>query len=222
MKNAIFDAIERHDGDTIRRLVQANPAILEFRNVYQNTPLIVACFDKTCVSTRALLECKANPNIPATQVACYYPLYLAAVRGDLECTRLLIQFNAIPDVIDTDGTTPLTGSILYKTFNVTKVLIPLSNVHYRDPAGSTALSLIWEIRKEGVDFEVVRMLLDRGAKEKERGPEWFEEIRGGRHNAFKTTSLVMTVLKKRCGVSKDMTTMIGKILWETRYSEEWK
>jgi ankyrin repeat protein len=222
MKNAIFDAIEHRDGDTIRRLVQENPAILEFQNIYNNTPLIVACFYKTCISTRVLLECKANPNIPAGHVRLIYPLYVAAVRGNLECTRLLIQHNAIPDVIDTDGTTPLMGSILYKAFNVTKVLIPLSNVHYRDPIGSTALSLICEIPKEGVDLEVVYMLLDRGAKEKERGPEWFEEIRGGRHNAFKTTSLVMTVLKKRCGVSKDMTTMIGKILWETRYSKEWK
>jgi len=220
MKNAIFDAIERRDGDTIRRLVQANPEVLKLRNEFEYTPLVSACFDKTCVSSRVLLECKANPNIPTIQG--WYPLFLAAVSDNLKCVQLLIQFNAIPDVLDTDETTPLLGSILYKKFDVTKVLIPLSNVHYRDSFGSTALSLIRGIEKEKVDLEAVHILLDRGAKEQERGPGWFEEIRGGRHNAFKATSLVMTVLKKRCGVSKDMTTMIGKILWETRYFEEWK
>jgi len=173
-----------------------------------------------------LLEFKADPNAPIKR-SIYNrrtALHFASMRNNIDILLLLLRYNGDPTITDDFHQNALFMSVIFQQWKCAKILIPLSNVHAIDYKGSNVFDYVCTWMDDMSDTKVVEMLLDRGAKrqKQERCPIWIEEIRGGRHNAFKATSLVMTVLKKRCGVSKDMTTMIGKILWETRYFEDWK
>jgi len=172
-----------------------------------------------------LLEFKADPNEPLKKSTFKRTaLHFASMRNNIDILLLLLRYNGDPTITDELHRNALFMSVIFQQWKCAKILIPLTNVHAIDYQGSNVLDYVCTWMDDLNDTKVVEMLLDRGAKrqKQERCPDWIEEIRATRHNTFKATSLVMTVLKKRCGVSKDMTTMIGKILWETRYFEEWK
>ena len=87
-------------------------------------------------------------------------LHLAAVLGNEECFKVLLEFNPKLDSVDKNGSTPLQLAVWNQSMPIIRLILALGiNVNHQDKTGSTALSIACQ---KG-NYEVVEMLLKHGA-----------------------------------------------------------
>jgi ankyrin repeat protein len=96
-----------------------------YKDITYMTSLWVAVFYKHTEVIRLLLEKSANPNLPET-LHCRTPLHEAAWEGNLEITRLLIDFNAKCNAVERDGGTAISDAIYRGHITLVEYLLPLS------------------------------------------------------------------------------------------------
>ncbi|KAK2724436.1 hypothetical protein QYM36_001072 [Artemia franciscana] len=72
--------------------------------------------------TKYLLELNANPNLKLRRSR-WTPLHYAAMKGDLEISRLLVSNGATIDAFTSDGRTPLCWSVIERKVSMTKYLL---------------------------------------------------------------------------------------------------
>lgn len=85
------------------------------------TALYMACYANNCEQVTLLLQLGADPNL--CEVRRTMPLHIAAMRGNLDITKLLLGVQNIKiDFLDKKGYTPLRWALAVNSFSVAKSL----------------------------------------------------------------------------------------------------
>ena len=107
--STIFDAAGRGDVDEIRRLLAADPALVNAATPIGRTPLHLAAAAGHTEAVKALLSLGANPAARRARGAT--PLHEASGKGHLAVVQALLDGGADPQSPDARGCTPLTWAI---------------------------------------------------------------------------------------------------------------
>lgn len=167
---------------------------------------------------KTLLENKANPNIlKETQ---FSPLVYAVRRNDMNIVLLLLKYNADPNGVDWINDTPLHYAAYAFTRFVPILLahgaqLESINVYKKTPlADAIAMG----------NIPAVHLLLDAGAKISNvviAIPKFIQGIIR-KQSSVKHIIVTFFALNKRTKmIHKDLTAMIGAMIWETRRDEVW-
>jgi ankyrin repeat protein len=167
-----------------------------------------------CVA--ALLDAKANPD--KADDSGDAPLHAASTDNCLENVRILIQHKANVNVLSGEKESPLHHASTCGYLTCVEMLVKAgadvdgNNDNYHTPL---ACSIVFK------RFKVAEFLLHSGAKMKNvhphlRVPDWIKEIVAKRHTAMYSTLVVKGLLKRRLGLSKDVTNLLGLYFWNLR------
>ncbi len=134
---ALLDAVQQGDHARVRGLIAAGALPLLSSHVLLTT----AIRRNDAVMVALLLEAGANVNAPGVFGAT--PLFDAAVQGDLEVGRLLLDRGAQPDAVDPrTGTTPLLEAALFGSVEFVELLAARgANLHAVNRDGHNAATL---------------------------------------------------------------------------------
>lgn len=159
---AVFDAVHAGDVQGLRRLLDATPSAVHFRDHDGNTPLHVAVLCDDVAAAEVLLGCGADVNAPSgdhpltEESPQLTPLHMAAYscRGDVPSALidLLLRHGANPNARSWTGGTPLREAISRVNRGTVKALLK----HGADHRGA----LSWASCR---DRGLVEILLHHGA-----------------------------------------------------------
>lgn len=172
---------------------------------------------------RLLLDSKADPNIktPKTRQTL---LHYAAQHNNIACLKLLLQYDADIHATNDDGHTPLFSSVSMGAVSTARLLIEAkSNVNVVDNRGKSVLDCAASFGSYYGEISWIELLLDAGAKITPQNQEHprIAIIYGRLRRTKETLTTLMGIMKKRLGVCKDMRTLIGTLVYSTRYQEVW-
>ena len=74
--------------------------------------LFQAVLDDNVTLLRELLECNHSPNLHSNDESAMTPLHYAADRGNVVIARLLLEFGADVNSVDSDGNIPLMNAVI--------------------------------------------------------------------------------------------------------------
>jgi ankyrin repeat protein len=153
----------------VARLLYQHDANVDIPGDDGQTLLLVVSWDGEPEIVRWLLECGAETNVKEQREG-VTPLHCAAIRGNLETVRILVQHNADIKAKCFDGKTPLHCASERGHLDVVRLLLGSgADVNARKDDGSTPLHgasrrdeiLVWLIQEGKV--AVARLLLKHGA-----------------------------------------------------------
>jgi len=101
----VDDHIESGNIAIVRKLIAANPELIEWRNMWENTLLHIAVQEKQVELVDFLIT--AGCDVNAVDDSGETPLHVAAVFPSKKIAELLVRSGANPDIIDNAGATPL-------------------------------------------------------------------------------------------------------------------
>jgi ankyrin repeat protein len=123
------------------------------------TPLFGASDSGHFETVQWLLSRRANPNVRSTYSG-RTSLHAAAENGDVDISRLLLQYKADIKVQNNEGRTPLHEAVNKTHNNVARLLLEHgSDANSRDNSRDTPL--LGAVKRGG--FEVARLLIEHGA-----------------------------------------------------------
>lgn len=95
----LCNAIKEKSYETIAELLQkgADPNFVDYDNIEAQTPLAEAVFLADIVSTKLLLDNKADPNIPCNWITEEPVLHMAVYRKNSDLIALLLNYGADPN-----------------------------------------------------------------------------------------------------------------------------
>lgn len=148
----LASAVDNEDVDSIKRLVEENPEIIDYQDDEHGATLLLWSVGLRKVkSIEALLECGANPNIPGNELL-GTPLMVATVdpwigsdNEDLNIMKLLLDYDADPNIrilgeetiMFESGTSPLYEAVEI-SFAKTKTLVEGgADINIKTESGST-------------------------------------------------------------------------------------
>jgi ankyrin repeat protein len=120
--STIFDAAGKGDVDEVRRLLAADPVLVNATTPIGRTPLHLAAAAGHAEAVKALLSLGANPAIRGARGAT--PLHEAAGKGHLAVVQALLDGGADPQSPDARGCTPLAWAIRALRIPAVKLLQP--------------------------------------------------------------------------------------------------
>jgi len=155
----IFNAIRADDADEVRRLIEAEPALLDALEE-GFTPLACAAASGADSVVHALLDAGVPPNPPDGSEA-LPPIVAAAAHGQGQTAETLLIHGAHVDARDpTTGATPLLVAATAGDAERVRQLIHWgADLEATDPEGLTA----FQIAHRAGDEAVMKRLLDGGA-----------------------------------------------------------
>jgi ankyrin repeat protein len=158
--NAVFTTAQSGDAEALRRLLDANPRLMEERDAGGSTPLAYAATAGKTNTLRLLLARGAV--VDATNRLGLTPLLHAALRSHAAAVAALLEAGANPNHVDQSGVTALLAASLAGSTNVGRVLLAQGaqvDVVYLP----TKLTALHQAAMLGhADF--VQLLLDHGAR----------------------------------------------------------
>lgn len=170
-----------------------------------------------------LLDSKADPNIKTLKTNTTL-LHYAARFNNNECVKLLLHYGADIHARTNFGQTPLCNSVDMYLLSTSRLLIEAkSNVNAVSTNGMSILDRAARCGDYQRAVSLVQMLLDAGAKttiENQGHPKVVVSY-GRLRRTKETLTTLMGIMKKRLGVCKDMRTLIGTLVYSTRYQEVW-
>jgi len=144
----------------IRALVE-NGAVLDARDNYGQTPLLIAAAGKPA---SALYLIEKNADVRARDASGNTPLLAAAAAGSREVAQALIRRKADVNAADADGTTPLIYAAAHGDALLVKSLLDAgADPMYTDASGHTALDYAVSYKKR----EAALLLYDVQSKMEE-------------------------------------------------------
>ena len=160
--DSIKNIISSHGGLSSSDLAQQNPQNNEEENGYQsalNTPLIVAIRDNN--KEEALRLIRENPMlVNTTNRDGDTPLHWAAINGDADITKALIDAGANIHTVDGNGDTPIMHAAKHGSPEVAALLIDKgARFEEKDSDGRTPLILA----AIGQRTETMQVLIEKGA-----------------------------------------------------------
>ncbi|XP_075470579.1 ankyrin repeat and SOCS box protein 2 isoform X2 [Ascaphus truei] len=158
-QNPIELAIRNREEETLINMIKAGDKLCE-PNTEGWLPLHDAAYYGAVGCTRILL--RAYPaTIDQRTLEEETPLYLATVRGHLECLQFLLESGAEPDIANKNKETPLYKACEWKNTEAVRLLVEhRANVNHRCNRGWTALH-------EAVarnELDIIDVLVKGGAK----------------------------------------------------------
>jgi ankyrin repeat protein len=170
--------------------------------------------------TTTLLDCKAD--VDKADMDGITPLHNALFQGSVECVQLLLHYGANVNLVTRHKASALHFAIgigIWKRNAVVFVRLlfasgALRNIDACDCKGETAITRA--IR--GEQFDSAEFLLHSGAKveKKKDMPDWMNTMIAKRCNVMSSTLVLKGVLKRRLGLSKDVTHLIAIYFWSMR------
>lgn len=149
------------DGDlqTVQEIVQAAPELVNCRDDFENTPLILAAEHPGNTAVIELLL-ERGARINATNQLGRTALVEAASIGDLPNVALLLSYKADLSVVTNEQETPLTFAVVNEYPSVVKALLAAgADVNWKDTNGWMPLTYAVYSRNAGI----VRLLIEAGA-----------------------------------------------------------
>lgn len=135
-KTDCFDIARNGSAEQMRDLYEKDKAIINSKNEFGFTPLILSCYKGNNKVVSFLLE----KNVAIDYVSDEGTALMAAVvKGNIELVELLIKHNANLDLTNSNGTTALMYAVKFNNYEITKLLIEhKSNKTILDKEGKTA------------------------------------------------------------------------------------
>jgi ankyrin repeat protein len=167
-----------------------------------------------CVIT--LLDAKANPE--KADCSGDTPLHAASMNNRLENIRILIQHKANVNALSGNKDLPLHQASANGHLTCVEMLIKAgADVDGINDYHNTPLACSIMFKR----FKVAEFLLHSGAKMKNVQskvdvPYWMNKIVAKRHTAMYSTLVVKALLRRRLGLSKDATNLLGFYFWNLR------
>ncbi len=212
---SVFKSVTDNDSLALRRLI-ANGADVNATDEHGHTALRDAGLECAVV----LLDAKADPN------KCYdndgsTPLMSATINARSEIVRLLIQHKANVNAHVRNAISVMHYAAGFGNETCISLLAAAGaevdgpDIFDRTPL---AYAILWEHPNE------VEVLLHLGAKMKNinsgvRRPAWLIDIIAKRRNVMSSTLALKGVLKRRLGLSKDVSNLIALHFWRIRLSK---
>jgi ankyrin repeat protein len=169
----------------------------------------------------------ANADVNKADEDGYTPLHNASLGGHVECVRLLIQHKANVNALDNLKRLPLHLASLSSNLQCVQILVTSGasrNIDMVNRYGATPI--VDAIRMD--NDKVAEFLLHSGAKmigvTEMLGsdmPSWLQQLISRRHNVMSSTLTLKGMLKRRCGLPKDVTNLLGLCVWRTRLNSIW-
>jgi ankyrin repeat protein len=176
-------------------------------------------------ASRGHVECvtiliNAKADVNKTDAYGWTPLHVASVHGDVECVRLLIQHKANVNALTACGGSPLHWASTNGHLACVRILVAAGTLCERDrPNKYDNTPLAFAIKRN--HHNVAEFLLHSGAKMKNVHPQfkipyWLADIIAKRRSVMSSTLALKGVLKRRWGISKDVTNLIALYFWSER------
>lgn len=148
----------------------------------------------------------------------------AAKSGAKNCVKLLLEHKANPSGLPRNGFTPLHLAARNGQSECVALLIhakaDLDRFDVYDNMTPLAVSIL---REEYLCFNI---LLNAGAKMSLVNiwdmPSWVYSIIANPNRIQKSVLVFMAILRKRRGIYKDISTLLGKMIWDTRFDYVWE
>ena len=159
----LFNKIKAGDATAVRKIITKNPSLLNDKDEYDTTPLMMAFDRKNEEIMQILLELGAD--IDAQDSYGDTILNTAAMTGNLKMVQFIVQSPKHPNINtqNNKGNTPLMSAVKSEHGDVADYLLKYhADVTLKNTAGETALL----IAIEGADYDnsdIVKALLDHGA-----------------------------------------------------------
>ena len=195
---------------------------LKFEDRIWFSPLACAVSRMWFEGTSYLIDSKADVN--AQSIDGWSVLQESVFQsGNAKITRLLLEKGADANRIAYGGLNALFIASTDRTLDSLPLICDVTkNFELRDPDGRTAL-------EKAVNYShrvAASILLDFGAKtssfsSNHKPRNWFTALLSKRKNMKHTLIVFYHLGRKNKCLGKDITNMIGKMVWETRDRDEW-
>ncbi len=207
----LFDAIAANDIAAVRELVKKKTRLLEIRNSYQQTPLMVAVGKSKLILAKTLLELGAdinavNPNQKQTA------LHGAIIQKNTDAIKLLMEFQPDLNLRDKGDETPLNLAIRFQIKgDVLDQLIKKTDLTSTNKNGASYLYLAcWNKR-----WDVAKTLIQRLDADQLNGSKLYSPINIA--YTFDGESTVLQLLKRNCEIPKHLNHVSESLMtWAVR------
>lgn len=177
-------------------------------------------YNNNHIRIESVLKNKANPNITTSSIS-IPPLCIAIRYNETRIVSLLLEYKANVNLFDDKGNTALHYAAWWSCGHIIPLLLAHgSNIETMNVCGNTPLSDAIFNR----DDLSVHHLLDAGAKLitcKNVVPYWLEILLGNRSKVKRAIVTFFALNKRTKRIHKDLTNVIGAMIWETRRDEVW-
>jgi ankyrin repeat protein len=206
------------DTEALRELIKGDADVVNAL-IDDCSPLLGCVYAQSIDCAKILLEAKADVNGNKS----HPPLYSACNFGRTDFVKLLIEHKA--DIClqrPENGLTPLHLVVCSRDMAYLKIFMTTGgaskNIDVKAYGEYTAL---YYACKKGL-LPFISLLLDNGAKIKELNKSsQHSDLFEIRKNIKRTLIVFYHLGRKNKWLGKDVTNMIGKMVWETRDRDEW-
>lgn len=163
MEEALFQAAERGDADTLCDLVQ-NGANINAQDPHGKTALMIATYHNDIETARVLIELGADVNIQ--DGIKNSPFLYAGAEGYLEILRLTIDGGANPAITNRFGGTALIPASEHGYVEVVKELLTRTDIevnHVNNLGWTALLEAIILNQGDEKQQQTIRLLIEHGA-----------------------------------------------------------
>jgi ankyrin repeat protein len=183
--------------------------------------LIEAIHSKSIECVKILLKYKADVN-PCLETS---PLCITCSLPHIEMAKLLIEHKANVFISGDPPMQPLHYAVLSNNIEILRLIT--------NTEASKNIDVKTRIRRHtglqlvalySLSFPVISLLLDNGAKISNIETEHripYQDVFSKRKNIKRTLIVFYRLGRKTKCLGKDVTNMIGKMVWETRDQDEW-
>lgn len=115
-----FDVARKGTVEQMMQLYEANHDVINSKNDFGFTPLILACYQGNIGVATFLIKKNADVNYVSDEGTA---LMAAVVKGNLELVKVLLINKANPDLSNSKGTTALMYAVQFNNYEITKLLL---------------------------------------------------------------------------------------------------
>jgi ankyrin repeat protein len=115
-----FDIARKGTVEQMMQLYEANHDVVNSKNDFGFTPLILACYQGNNEVATFLIKKNADINYVSDEGTA---LMAAVVKGNLELVKVLLMNKANPDLTNSLGTTALMYAVQFNNSDITKLLL---------------------------------------------------------------------------------------------------
>ncbi|TXG39332.1 ankyrin repeat domain-containing protein [Seonamhaeicola maritimus] len=136
-QNSIFDHCRNGNVSEIEKLHNQNPSIINLKNDYGYTPIMLAAYHGKENVVAFLLD----KDVAINECSDYgTPLMAAVVKGHFNIAQLLLEKKANPNISDIKGTTALHYATMFQNLEIIKLLVTAgADVNLKNNVGKTPM-----------------------------------------------------------------------------------
>jgi ankyrin repeat protein len=212
----LIEIVQNRDNEALKRLI-ATGVNVNGVDDEGRTALWWAAYMNDYNCATILIDAKADVNRVDDNDR-QTPLHQASFFGCVECVQILVQRKANVNALDIYGSSPLhlaSRNHLVCVRILADFITEMDGLRNRRGFTPLACALVCNCP------DIAEFLLHSGAKMKNvhpkiKVPDWMNEIVSKRHTVMYSTLLVKALLRRRLGLSKDVTNLLGFYFWNLR------